>query len=160
MKSMEVKKGDLFICQDRDMFLEARGLGSCLAICVHDPVTLTSALGVAVLPADPESMHDKEGYSFIEPISGLAGLFRQLQGMGCKSKDLKISLVGAGRYMSCPPELDTGAHLYKIVRKVLAKNKVKVHGESVGGPLNRSVEMRSATGEVKVMVSGGEEVLL
>ncbi len=160
MKSIEVKKGDVVICQDSDMVIKARSLGSCLAICVHDSVSLISAVGVAVMPCDPEGLKDKAGYSFVEPISGLAGLFKEFLARGSKRKNLRVWLVGAGRHLSGPSELDTGAQLYSAVKKVLAKNKVPVQGESVGGPFNRSLEMISQTGEINVMTGAGKGVKL
>ncbi len=160
MKLVEIKKGRVAVCDEQGAVLKAKSLGSCLALCVYDPVHKVGAMGVIPMPDDPENSAKSSDYVSMEPVNGLQTLFREITTRGVKKKDLKVFLVGAARYLEEPPEMDIGGQIYKIVKKILSKNRIKPSGEHVGGPFNRSIELNMDTGEVKVFISGVREVTL
>ncbi len=159
MKITEVNKGRMVLSNDPDENLRAQSLGCCLALCVHDPATKISAMGVVVLPKVPEGA-DHVDLPLMEPVGGLSQLFKELLAAGARKEDMKVSLVGAARFLSEPQEIDFGVQLYKLVRKILAKNGIQIVSEHVGGPFNRTVEMNVGTGEVKLVLGGIKEVKL
>lgn len=159
MRKIDVKKGRVKVCGDQGTVLAARSLGSCLAVCIHDPGHETGGMAVIPLPEDPEGL-DASKDLHLGPGSALKALFNGMQEKGAGREGLKVCLVGAARYMEEPGTMDTGKRVYKAVRKILLNNGIRISGEHVGGPFNRSLEFLVDSGMVKVDVPGGREIVL
>jgi chemotaxis protein CheD len=160
MKRLLVKKGNLAVSSDPDAILETRSLGSTLGVCVKDQASELAGLAVVVLPRVPEDEGEATNGKALDAVGGLQNFFRALLSAGAKKEDLQVWLVGAATYSKGPKDLSLGVQTYAVVRKILAQNKIKVAGEHVGGPLNRSVELPVGKGGPRVFLPGKEEVAL
>jgi chemotaxis protein CheD len=142
--------------------LVAYGLGSCVAICLFDPVAGVAGMAHVVLPgADPG---DQPNPKFAG--SALPALMREMTALGA-GRDIRrfhARLVGGAQVLA----LGGGGSLPRIgdknaeaVRQALRKAAIPVRAEDLGGGAGRTVwfDPREA-GVVRVhTVKGGERLL-
>ncbi len=142
--------------------LVAYGLGSCVAICLFDPVAGVAGMAHVVLPgADPSEQPNPKFAG-----SALPALVREMAALG-SGRDIRrfhARLVGGAQVLA----IGGGGSLPRIgeknaeaVRLALRQAAIPVHAEDLGGGSGRTVwfDPRDA-GVVRVhTVKGGERLL-
>jgi chemotaxis receptor (MCP) glutamine deamidase CheD len=68
--------------------------------------------------------------------------------------------VGAGSFLSSPPQFDIGDQLYRTATHILTKNKFEIKGEHIKWQINRSALLNIESGEVKIRLTDGQEIKL
>ncbi len=155
MSSITVPKGGVCITPSEVSGVEAKYLGSALAICVSDSAAGISGIAVPLLPVKTEVNSQELP---LDVASCLKQLFRELMDAGCNRENFRIWLVGAGRFMEEPKELALGVQLYAAAKKILQKNNMNIHAEHVGGSFDRSAVVEAGAESMKVILSDGREV--
>ena len=150
--------GDLFVSTSED--LVAYSLGSCVGICLWDPLVKVAAMAHVVLPtapAGPVATPGKFGDTAVPAM--LAALERA----GALKYRLKCKIAGGAAVLA----IGGGGSLPKIgdrnveaVKAALAKVNVRVLGEQTGGNQGRTVRLEALTGRVLVRTVRGSEVEL
>ncbi|RMH16618.1 MAG: chemotaxis protein CheD [Gemmatimonadetes bacterium] len=144
-----------------DDLLITYALGSCLGLCIYDPVAKVGGLIHLMLPSsqiDPGRAATNPE-RFVD--TGVPLLFREAYKLGARKERIiaKVaggaSMVEAGRADS----FQTGKRNYVTLKKLLWKNGVFLKGEDVGGNVSRTISLYVASGEV-VVKSNGESKLL
>lgn len=148
------------VSNDPEAILVAPSLGASLAVGIYDRNVSVGGLLVTTFPRTAILSEPAESEPLLGANSGLIQLFRQVLAAGAKRDDLLTYLAGVGQFMEAPKPLDPGPQLYRFIRGILKKNKVRVSGQHVGGPVNRSLRMNVRTGEVTVTIGGTREVVL
>ncbi len=156
--SIKVPKGEGCITKPGSETLEAKHLGSALAICISDPETGVSGITVPLLPGVGASKKADSGEWNMDVPSCLKKMFKELLDAGGKRENFRIWLVGAGRFMEEPKELALGVQLYAAAKKILQKNNMPIHAEHVGGSFDRSALLEAGSDVLKVILSDGREV--
>jgi len=137
-------------------------LGSCLGVCVHDPVAGVAGLLHVMLPSsdiDPQKAQ-RNPYMFVD--TGVPELFRAAYRAGAQKERLIVKVVG-GASTAEGEQADAfqvGKRNVLTLKKLLWKNGVILRAEDVGGQrLSRTVFLQVATGEVLVKTNGRESTL-
>lgn len=154
-KIISVSKGTHAVSADPDVSLAAASLGSGLAIAVHDPVSRVGGLLVSFISKSSTEGKRLRSLPALDP--GLPELMKAFTEAGGKRESLRVHLVGAGQFLTLPRELSVGEDLYRTARRTFEKNGVRITGEHVGGPWNRSMVLHVADGAVSVSLPGGTE---
>lgn len=135
------------------------GLGSCVAIAIHDRTTKIGGLAHVLLPDASlgRGAENKARYA----SSAVPLLLEEMKELGATGP-FAASLVGGAALFG--PLLAFGGAVGErnvvAARKALAKAKVPVVAEEVGGESGRTVLFDVTTGKVRVRsVRGGEHVL-
>jgi len=137
-------------------------LGSCLGVCVHDPVAGVGGLLHVMLPSseiDPQKAQ-RNPCMFVD--TGVPELFRAAYRAGAQKERLVVKVVGGAATADGeqPDSFQVGKRNVLTLRKLLWKNGVILRAEDVGGQrLSRSVFLQVATGEVLVKTNGRESTL-
>ena len=139
MKRIEVAKGTFQIVRDKEATLVAKDLGATLCICVRDASSGIIGLCSIVVPLLKQAL--SEEFPSFECSRGLKAFFQALGQSGVQRESMEVWLAGVGQFMECPKEMNIGLQLYSMVKKVLEKNAIKVKGEFVGGPFNKTVRL-------------------
>ncbi|HSW30467.1 MAG TPA: chemotaxis protein CheD [Longimicrobiales bacterium] len=153
--------GDMSVSNQPGDLLVTYALGSCLGICIHDPVAGVAGMLHAMLPtatADPERAREKPT-KFVD--SGLTLLFKEAYRLGARKERIVVKVAGGA---SATPEGRTdsfqiGKRNIVAFRRLLWMNGVLLQAEDVGGNRSRTVSLDVATGEV-VITSNGEKTNL
>jgi chemotaxis protein CheD len=147
---------------DADQPLVAHGLGSCIALCLFDPVSKVAGLAHVVLPgSDPRNAPNGKFAG-----SALPALLQAMSRLGASSdpKRLQARLAGGAHVLaiggtgSLPRIGDKNA---EAVKAALAAASVRVVAEDVGGGKGRTVWFHPRDGgRIRVRTVGGAEVEL
>jgi chemotaxis protein CheD len=135
------------------------GLGSCVAIAIHDRTAKIGGLAHVLLPDASlgRGVENRARYA----SSAVPLLLEEMKELGAAGP-FSASLVGGAALFG--PLLSfggaVGARNVEAARTALDKAKIPVVGEDVGGESGRTVLFDVTTGKVKVKsVRGGEHVL-
>lgn len=160
MNRITVPKGGCGIADKETGALEASCLGSTLAICISDPAAGVSAMAVPLLPSMKDIDAGDLDAECADVTSGLKKIFKSIMDAGGNKKNLRIWLVGAGRFMDEPRELALGVQIYAAAKKILNRNGLSIHAEHVGGSFDRTAVLEAGAEVLNVVLSDGQEVTI
>ena len=130
--------------------LIAPHLGSCLGIAVYDPVTRRGGVVHSLLPTGKSDPAKAEESPYMYVDTGLSCLLESFLATGAKKRDLCITAAG-GAEMNAPGALlEIGKRNYVILKKLLWKNGLLLHGEEVGENISRTLLLEIGTGKTSV----------
>jgi len=156
---MVVGIGEFAVSQGPDDTIVTHALGSCIAVCIWDPVVRVGGLLHFLLPEsklNPDRA-TKQPATFAD--TGIPLLFQTAYARGIDKKRCQVRLVGGAEVAGLQgvAALNVGKRNLLIARQILWQNGVLVKGESTGGHIPRTVNLRVTDGVVEV-TSGREMV--
>ncbi len=139
------------------------GLGSCVAIVLHDSRARVGSLAHCLLP-DATSARGEQTNPAKFPASIVPIMVAELRAMGSGGGGALVAkLVGGAsmfRALMDRPGMNVGERNIVAARKALDRAGIRIASEDVGGEAGRSVRFSVADGSVLVKtVHGGERVL-
>lgn len=137
------------------------GLGSCVAVAIHDPLARVTALAHVLLPS--ASMARGREPTRPAKFADLAVplLVREMRRLGAEGH-LSAKLVGGARMFGSllGTGINMGERNVEAIRHALASCRVRVVAEDVGGEHGRNVIVDVATFHLRVTsLQGGDRVL-
>lgn len=121
-------------------------LGSCIAVCLFDPVTRIGGINHFMLPL-------WNGQGLASPKYGniaIEKLIDKMLSLGCQKNNLKAKIFGGGEVIETQiVKFNIGVRNIEIARQILDEKKIPIISSSVGGKLGRKIEFLTATGEVR-----------
>ena len=139
--------------------LSTIGLGSCVAIAIHDATARVGGLAHVLLPHTSIGRDDGNRAKFASTAVPL--LLEEMAALGAPGPYVAKIVGGAGLFRQLLAVGGTiGTRNVEAVRGALAAAGVAIAAEDVGGDEGRSVYFDVGTGNVRVRsVRGGERVL-
>lgn len=120
-------------------------LGSCIAVCLFDPVTRCGGINHYVLPLWNGDGLPSPRYGNI----AIAKLVERLLDLGCLRINLRAKLFGGGSVLGASSGLlNVGERNIMIAEDLLAEERIPVVARDVGGVCSRKVLFTTETGEV------------
>lgn len=120
-------------------------LGSCVAVCLHDPIMKIGGINHYMLP-----LWNGEGLA--SPKYGniaIERLIDKMISMGCKKSNLIAKVFGGGEVIETQiSQFHIGERNILLARQILQEQKIMIAGESVGGKNGRKIQFHTATGAV------------
>jgi chemotaxis protein CheD len=156
-----VAMGHMIVTNASNDVLVAYGLGSCVALCVYDPVIRVGGMLHALLPAQPGANSvDRTPTKFVDP--GALMLIDELIDRGCRRSRLAVYLCGGAQMVNIPDEasLNIGERNIKAAEQILRVEKLRIKARATGGGNGRTVRLYMATGQVTVRSLGQSEQVL
>jgi chemotaxis protein CheD len=144
--------------QDR---LTIYGLGSCVAVLLHDREAGLSALGHILLPTPPRD--DAPGIPGRFAATAIPAMVEALAARGGHARRLVAKLAGAAQmfqFERVPEEEAIGARNLRAVLDTLERFGIPVAGRDVGGAYGRTIVVEGATGRMEVRAIRVEERVL
>jgi chemotaxis protein CheD len=127
------------------------GLGSCVAILLHDAEARVGGLAHVLLPSPALSRMDNNPAKF--PQSAVPRLIELMATDGAKVQRITARLVGGASMFAAlapPGTIQMGERNLVAARQVLSSYGVPLIGEAVGGDFGRTVRLRVCDGRVEV----------
>jgi chemotaxis protein CheD len=146
------KPGDLLV---------TLGLGSCVAILLHDRQARVGALAHVLLP-EPALARDRHNSAKFA-ATAVPMLMDELGTLGARATRLEARLVGGASMFATlmvPGSLNMGERNIRAAREALRKAGIPILGEAVGGDFGRSVRFNVAEGSTVVSSVGRQDVVL
>jgi chemotaxis protein CheD len=121
-------------------------LGSCVAVCLFDPITKNGGINHFMLPY-------WNGQGLASPKYGniaIEKLLEKMISLGSKKSNIKAKLFGGGEVIDTNiSQFQIGERNIKLAIEMLDELRIPVVAKSVGGKLGRKIEYCTGTGEVK-----------
>jgi len=126
------------------------GLGSCVAICLHDAVARVGALAHILLPS-PAMSRDVENRAKF-PSTAVPMLVDEMRRLGSRGPITAKIAGGASMFRALLPAggINMGERNVEATREALATAVIRIVGDDTGGDYGRSVYFDVRTGVVTV----------
>lgn len=147
--------GEIVVSDAPDDTLVAYGLGSCVAICLYDPVARIGGMLHALLP----TALGKDGGAPAKFVDrGTSLLIESLLRLGAGRNRLVAQLCGGARTLSAPgfesDWLSIGERNVQAAQDALQAAGLRIHAQATGGRTGRTVRLSIANGQVTVKSLG------
>jgi chemotaxis protein CheD len=144
-----------------DDTLVTLGLGSCVAIVLHDPEARVGGMAHVLLP-EPALSRD-QGNASKFATTAVPALVQEMARLGARPGRLKARLIGGAamfQTLMVPGSLNMGARNIIASRQALERAGIPVVAEAVGGDFGRSVRFYVGAGRTTVSSVGKADVVL
>lgn len=121
-------------------------LGSCVSVCLYDAKRKAGGINHFQFPHTNERQNATARYGNVATIT----LIRMMLNDGSKRKHLEAQILGGANH----PDVCTkniGRQNIMIARKILAKERISIVSEDVGGERGRKVVFNTHTNEMAVI---------
>lgn len=145
---------DMAVSNNPSAVLTTYSLGSCLGITLYDPAVQAGGMLHAMLPTselDPAKAQSRPAM-FVD--TGLAMLQREISKMRAQKERLIVCVAGGAQFLDSKGFFNIGKRNYESLREYFQLNGLRLHAESVGGLVSRSLFLHLDTGEVRIKISG------
>jgi chemotaxis protein CheD len=152
--------GEFAISRSPVDVIVTHALGSCIAVCIWDPVVQVGGLLHFLLPEAKLNPERAKAQPATFADTGIPLLFHSAYARGIDKKRCQVRLVGGAEVAGLQgvAALNVGKRNLLVARQILWQNGVLVKGESTGGTIPRTVMLRASDGIVEV-TSGREKVV-
>ncbi len=121
-------------------------LGSCVAVCIFDRARKTGGMNHFQLPSTNKPEEATARYGNVATLTLIGMMLEE----GSKPKDLEAQIFGgAFQQATCPKNI--GLENIRTARAVLARKRVPIVSEDVGGEKGRKVVYNTGSNEVAVI---------
>ena len=135
-------------------------LGSCIGICLYDPLLRLAALVHVMLPLNMETGR-KSPMKYAD--TGIRETLRQMESWGAKRARIVAKIAGGARMFDVPGNGslgNIGQRNIESVHMTLKREGVRLLREDVGGTVARTLEFDVATGMGTVRSYGKPELTI
>jgi chemotaxis protein CheD len=120
-------------------------LGSCVAVCLYDPLTRQGGINHFMLPFWNGSGLASPRYGNI----AIEALIDRMHQMGCQTMTLQAKIFGGANVLySINPAAGIGKRNIDLAQNMLASAGIRIVASSVGGNQGRKIIFDTYTGEV------------
>jgi len=144
-----------------DAVLVTLGLGSCVAIMLHDPRACTGAMAHILLPSKSLARDSTNPAKF--PETAVPLLVQRLTALGADPRYLIAKLAGGASMFAqlmTPGSVQMGERNIAAARDVLRRAGIPIAAEAVGGGGGRSVRFHVADGRVEIRSVGADAIVI
>lgn len=155
-----VRIGEVKVARERSVLFTI-GLGSCVAIVLHDPEAQIGGLAHAMLPKPLRTRRPAPPGRFVNTAIG--ELIDMMVEAGAERGRIRARLAGgASMFAALLPEsgLRLGKRNVEAARRVLGEAGIPIDGEEVFGEHGRSVYLDTGDGHLLVTSVHAEDVTL
>jgi chemotaxis protein CheD len=141
-----------------DHVLVTLGLGSCVAIMLHDPSTGAGAMAHVLLPSRSLARDVTNPAKF--PETAIPFLVERLRALGVDPRRLVAKLAGGASMFAqlmTPGSVQMGERNLVATRAALRAAAIPLTAEAVGGTAGRSVRFYVRDGRVEIRAVGSDE---
>jgi chemotaxis protein CheD len=142
---------------ERQAVIVTLGLGSCVAIMLHDAQTRAGAMAHVLLPSTSLARDATNPAKF--PETAVPFLIEQLRALGADPRRLVAKLAGGASMFAqlmTPGSVQMGERNIVATRNALRAAAIPLAAEAVGGAVGRSVRFYVADGRVEIRSVGSD----
>ena len=126
-------------------------LGSCVAVCLYDPVLNIGGINHYMLPL-------WNGHGLASPRYGniaIIKLIEKMQALGSETENLKAKIFGGAEVLQTQNvSFEIGSRNIELAKSILLEKEIPIISTSVGGKFGRKIMFYSNTGEVRLKYVG------
>lgn len=140
--------------------LTSIGLGSCIGLVFYDAINKIGALAHIMLPKQSEAKNKSNPAKFADTAIDL--MLAEMEARGSFKRNIKAKIFGGANMFPAVQGkilMNVGARNAMAVKEELAKRKIAVIAEDLGGHCGRTIIFDTRSGEVSVKTVKGESVI-
>ena len=144
-----------------DAIIVTLGLGSCVAIMLHDRQACAGAMAHILLPSQSLARDTTNPARF--PETAVPLLVERLTTLGAEPRRLVAKLAGGASMFAqlmTPGTIQMGERNIVAAREALRQAGIPVTREAVGGGAGRSVRFHVADGRVEIRAVGADAIVI
>jgi len=146
--------GDMRVSNNPEVVLATYSLGSCIGVCLYDPLARVGSLLHYMLPESSIDAAKARSAPFMFGDTGIPLLFRESYKLGAKKERLRVVVAGGGEILDQKGLFNIGQRNYTLLKELFGRNLVKIDFEDVGGNVNRTLKLEVGTGITWLKTSG------
>ena len=153
LRTVNVRVADLAAARGADALVQTVGLGSCVAIVLHDPATAVGGVAHILLPSLAQTRDRSNPAKVAE--TAVPALVQAMQALGAGAPDrYSARLVGGasmfGALLAGGAGVNIGERNAVAARQALRAAGIRIAAEDVGGEHGRSVYLHCGDGRLRV----------
>lgn len=157
---IQVGMADLKVAKTPDRLMTA-GLGSCIGICLYDPLAKVAGLAHIMLPCSTQSRKAENRAKFAD--TALPDLIAEMVKTGASKSRLVAKIAGGAQMFTFPGVTDVmriGDRNAEAVVAVLKTARIPLLAQDTGGNFGRTIQFSADTGDLHVRtIDHGERVI-
>jgi chemotaxis protein CheD len=164
-RQIPVKMAEMAVCRPDDRaVLVALGLGSCIGLCLYDPVAKVAGMAHVVLPDSSSARRQEPPGKYAD--TAVSALILQMSSAGAVRTRMIAAVAGGAHVFSFGNgsgpggAMDIGARNAEAVLHQLRALRIPVAATDVGGSTGRTVHLFPEDGLVTVRLTGSPETEL
>jgi chemotaxis protein CheD len=150
--------GELAVSNSPNEMIVTHALGSCIAVCLYDPVSRTAGLLHYLLPDSKINPARATTQPATYADTGIPLLVQQAYAHGAVKQRTIVRLIGGAEVVGGAGSFNVGKRNLLAARNLLWRAGLMIKGEAVGGTVARTVHMDVAQGRIRV--TSGNELLV
>lgn len=157
-EKLTVGIADMKIARKEGMLI-TYALGSCIGICLYDPLMKLGALVHIMLPLNMETGR-KNPLKYAD--TGLRETIRQMEAQGARRVRMTAKIAGGAKMFETQSKSlgDIGHRNIDSVHMVLKKEGIRLLAEDVGGKVARTLLFDVSTGQACIRCYGRPELII
>lgn len=135
--------------------LTTLGLGSCIGICIYDPITKISGMAHIMLPSSKAIRNNSNTAKFAD--TAIIKLVDDMVAIGARRNRLTAKIAGGSQMFSFSSKNDMmkiGERNAIAVKEVLSHLRIPLKAEDTGGNYGRSIEFDANNGALQIKTIG------
>ncbi|MHB9093059.1 MAG: chemotaxis protein CheD [Eubacteriales bacterium] len=148
-KIIKVGMADLNVAKPPDV-LQTCGLGSCVGVCLWDPLTKVGGMAHIMLPS---SSLGKSGNDAKFADTAIPWLITEMRKNGAESSRLISKIAGGSQMFAFYSDNDImriGERNVEATKAVLSKLRIRILAEDTGGNYGRTIEFHTESNQLYV----------
>jgi chemotaxis protein CheD len=150
-RRLTVGIGEMALSNDPGDVIVAHALGSCVAVCVFDPVVLVAGMLHFLLPESRINLARARVQPAVFADTGIPLLFQAAYKFGLDKRRAVVKLVGGAEVAhTASTAFNTGRRNALAAKNLLWRNGILVSGEECGGTIARTLHFSVADGRLRI----------
>jgi chemotaxis protein CheD len=155
MALIAVDSADCKVSSDPRDVLVTRGLGSCIAVLLYDPVVRVAGLLHYMLPESNLDADQAIKRPCMYADTGIPLLLRRSYRLGARKSRAIFMAAGGARMLDESRTFNVGERNYEALRTMVHRSGIVLHKEDIGGTASRTIQIDVAHGKVQLSRSAG-----
>lgn len=146
-EAVKILPGEYFATNEDTMVVTV--LGSCVSVCLRDPITRIAGMNHFLLPANKDELNfnsDSARYG----VYAMEVLINHLMKLGAAKHRLEAKIFGGGNVLKQLSLSSVGEQNSAFIKEYLSTENMTILAEDLLGDFPRKVYFFPSTGEVKV----------
>ncbi|WP_438463856.1 chemoreceptor glutamine deamidase CheD [Marinomonas sp. PE14-40] len=146
--AIKVLPGEYYATKERKLIVTV--LGSCVSVCLRDPMTGVGGMNHFLLPTDEREDSDMLTASARYGVYAMEILINHLMKLGARKEYLQAKIFGGANVLPGMPNSKVGEKNSEFVRLYLSKEHIEVYSSDLQGAQPRKVFFFTDTGKVLI----------
>lgn len=135
--------------------LTTLGLGSCVGVCIYDPITKVTGMAHVMLPSSKAIKNNSNEAKFAD--TAIVKLVNEMIAIGANKSRLVCKMAGGAQMFAFSGQNDMmkiGERNAAAVREMLKSFNIPILADDTGGNFGRSIEFYSEDGRLLIKTIG------